>query len=1325
MTATHRERLLRRLEHASHLTTTAAFLLTILLVTTGYASELNVVAETLFSEAGWAVTGVLALTAITAAFWYYERHLHDHPRLILTAGVVLALAGVLDLGVNLYILTTAGWPETIHWDAYAPPAAIVALAGLAAITRRKIRPTASKLRIHSPKPQQAAAVAFALLLVLSGVGPFASLGGLVVDEHDGAASAQSDSTNISDLTTYKEYDQGHFTVNGPNSVSVESIEEDHTDHLYAKANDVSETGGTMKWRVDVTGTSDSWEWGWLTGFTSGTYADTSTYTGNVSSMFGVVTHHNNDGEAKYRLSRWNGTTDDRVETEIIADVSDNDAVYITLEVDSENNAAYGRVYSDANRTNLLGESSISINPDREYSYVSPVAGQNDSTNNIAGISADITQFSVDGVTGPLPSDPTGQALDQTGDPVPNATVVATYEGQEFDQKLIDGKPFQELQNEPTKHLDSWQGQLDGLGVDDPTEAGTTEWYDHLKEQNDARVVSHTGEDWGKEGTSIDFLVPTPTYESSQELPGVTLRNPTVVYDDDDTVTLSTWSGTDTSLAFQDGLDQQLPGETQPSNITVSRVDPLGDEIWSETHQTRAVYYDRHQGNCGWSDDTGTCIKNHHAVALDLEPGVYHASPGDSDITTTFVVTGDGEYDSLTSEIDNWAENRSSAVSDYNQQLRDAHEDLPIETTSTNESGYYTLSPPANAESASVTVTKTGAEGVVNDPESVTKPDLRESIEAETRAHFSQEAPTGLDFQDAFDARHRDDTFQRVCERMDSVADDTGAPYYGDKHDVAINGGDFDIHGDRVLTNGLQPPEQACAAMNIAEQILSGNLAGVLPPFLDVDDLEDKFAVLAPLLDANPELKSLLEDETGVNLDSTDPDDYTTEEIEAVVTEGGEIADEYASGAGSGGAAPGSGGGIPSSGDTGTTAPTVGDGDQTVDETAETLTEEWPVTGVDDWSNAEVMVRIHWSNGTTTALGTNSSYVDIRESSIGSDTVQLENYPLNASDPPVARTKLTVVSSEGVGNSPDSPDSVVRNPSFDGDIPRLQSIQVSSLTPKAGSNITVAATPADPARFGSVESVTIDGPDCERSVAPDGDDTSIETCDTAGDTRVHVQFSNSGNASFTETFVVETRDTASQRPASIRGMVGPTGRWAIASDGLHEARIDIEDGASKISLVAISEPDDVPQRYAAYATGMDTPQDADVETRIVAGDAEQTVRKQVGVTLHSSRPSNGTLYYRNGDPVPAEEDHPMGRLRFQDDQLVYESFTSDTGELALRVNQDPGFVERVRHWLGTTSLNPLSLSVSGDVVLVGSPIVVLLLRRRRGRPPNGGETGASA
>lgn len=1275
MTRTYsRERLLRRLEQLSHAMTTAAFLVTLVLVTTGYATELNLVAAELLSSAGWAATGLLALGVLTASFWYFERSLDDAPRVVLGGAGVVALLSVADLGVNLWLLAEAGLPETVHWAAYGTPAALVATAGLVAVGRRELVTLAAVVRADaedwSVSPQQAAAVAFALLLVVSGVGPFASFGGLVTQDHSGTAAAAG-GTVIDDF-------------------------EDGNDSEWSGTFEVKQSAA---FEGDYGYTGGSSEGGASRSFDAKTYDNISFYA-RFDSFAGSTGF-------EYARPRFVFRADDGTDGPRFGLDSNGDIGYIDsggtwhniggnlstskwykfkFEPDFSNHQGTLRVL-DANGT-LVVSGTVSF-----YS----------SANNFGQVSIDqYTQNSLDfdylaanGQTVSEPtSGPTGRVTDGAGDPVANATVVAEYNGENFADVLIDGTPYQELKSDPLANLDGWQTQQSQPGFD-----GADIQTGDL-DVGGKTVLMHRSDQWGLEG---------PIQIGGRYFPSSStgLGTPKTALGPDENPTFSCWQPTSSLLGeiSEDELEAEVEGFSHATcdAITVERVDPLNDTVSRTNYSTGAEIVVGIQS----FDITST---TYEVASPDLDEGMYRVYPqGQPGQATMYVVAPNGDVSQLEADIENWASSKAEAASEFNERVKNQYSEIPAETVTTNESGYYTLSPPSEAESVDIRVMKAGVEDLVADPTNLSSSTIEQDIESATRSEF--EAETTVDFQAAYQDYQTgsDDTFQSVCQRMASVSDQTGAPLYGEKRGVPVPNGDLDVQGERVMTTDLDPAERTCVALNQLEALLndpSSVLPGLPNDFQDLTraELNELLKPILPALTANEDLKEFVEAQTGIALDSENPEDYSTEELKVLATEGLETVETPPEDIPTNiGGQPGGIGGIPQlprvpdGGDT-PNVPTIGDGDGTSNRTNGTLSYEWPIANVDNWDETQVLIRIS-GNGSADTIGTNSSYVDIDENAVGTDTVTLEEYPVdgNAAAYEVA---IDVISPQGMGRDRQ----YARNPTFDGTIPDLKALRVSTRDPGPSNSVTVEAQPDAGAAWGGVTRVEVTGPDCSKTVNATDDEATFTTCGEGGH-RVAVVFQNSGNATFTEVVRLDAGATAGESQSQISAASGPTGRYAIASGSLESGSVEVLDGASVVELTAITPANsDPPSRVIASTVGIDAARGATTEVQIREGSQERTIRQRIPLVVHTDPVGDETLLWRNGQPIRNPGESPTATVSRQNSSTVIDTYTSDDASLVVTVDRDPGPITRLTHSIGLRfpALPVASLAMAAIVVLGRRP-----------------------
>lgn len=917
----------------------------------------------------------------------------------------------------------------------------------------------------------------------------------------------------------------------------------------------------------------------------------------------------------------------------------------------------------------------------------------DSAGYVYSASADNEVHSFEAEGGPRApeGDVTGVVEDSNGNPVVNATVVAAA----VNDSAADNPDVDRSQEEIEEFVQnsepaSWEEQLNQF--DEFSEDGFNPSPSDLEQQQ--RVFMHTEEDWGTQPVPDHYLFFDRVFEGQ---PPDDLT-PRAVIDSDDTAAFACWEPGTSWL--EDDIDSSIPGfETSKCDVTVERIDPLDDSTGKRTIESNPLYKVWAAGNLG--------SKTHHVAAADLEPGYYKVYPeGSPEAATTYAVAPDEQTEQIQTDIESMVQGDCSDAADligYEAELCELEQKGAFEakTTKTNANGEFAFSFNSSVSHVELRATKSGTPlDEVNDSDEF-RDEIATDFENTVRSKFSAEAPSSSDLSD-----YNSGELEEYCREMESVSEDFGAPYYGEAR-ASVPSEDVRITGQRAPIPEDVPQEiYQCGVFSYADDILNGNLANILPSFLDNADLEARFEHLMDFLTVNNDLLEEVNDATGADLVEYldgDPSGIGDDELETIVNDGwGEVDDGL---------------GFPEDERNGRT----GGGDVPAPSPPETdvgelLEATWTVPNVDDWSEDAValLVRLHFSDGSTKSLDRDSEYVSIEESTFGADEVKLE-YPLNETDPASVNVDLDIATSDGIGSDPDTGDDTVKNPTFEGDVPALQHLQLSSLEPQAGGTLTMDAHPSSRAEWGGVDHVNITGPGCERSVDAADDSAEIGLCDEPGHTRVEVVFQNPDGEPFREVFNIETQTTAKSRPPTVRAMTGPTGRWLLTEGA--EGKLDVTDGGSTVDIEVVAEEGDIPGRVAAHTTGISLAPETDINVRVAEGDQKNTIRKRIGVTLYTSPPEDYAVYYRNGKPIPFEEQTAYGHLEQQDsDQLVYDTYTGPNAELTFTSSENPGIIERMTHWvrLNWPINNPVA-SVSPAPLVGMLPLAGLLLVARRRKP----------
>ena len=894
----------------------------------------------------------------------------------------------------------------------------------------------------------------------------------------------------------------------------------------------------------------------------------------------------------------------------------------------------------------------------------------------------------------------GTVTDANGNPVENATVSATFYDRD-EPVLIDGEDFREIVESPLP--EQWDVHPDKGEV--PTDESGSVDYKQFPQTADATVVlAHEGKDWGIRGYGPGNRVISLPGDQALPEPRRALAA------DHNTIAFSCWNPSARPGFSSDSIDSSIPNaETTPCTVHLRKLTPTGDVEFNRTLDSKAVYASRGASYFGWSEDTPTAVKHHHAVPLELEPGIYSVdAEGSAAPPTVVAVAPDRDVTQLRAENENWASNRLENITAYNEkvQAEQNNGNLSTATTTTNESGYYSLSVPDGADEADLTASK-NPEQPSFDRTELTRQELTDQVESAVTTNFKAEADQSVDSLENYRQTEGIEAFKSICQQMDPIDEDVGGPYRGERNGVSVPQSGVDITGTRQLTQGIEPPLDQCAALNLLESLFDDGLAwldaGVLDDIenMSPEEIRAQLAEILPLLNANPDLKQELEDETGITLDSDDPDDYSDDEAKQLLSEGSTLIDNPGDedkvdrGSGNGGDGGGFFGGVDSPTDDGDSAPSVGGGDgddTTVDppsddgdtgggsndnETDGFISKEWRVVNVDDWDEAELLVQLDWSNGSTTTLNDSSEYVSIDQRTARPDRVLLEEYPWPDNGPESVEASLSVADNSGVDSSPGSG---TPNPTFDGDVPTPNHIRLSTSAPNSDQNVTVSVAGGE--GFGQLADLNATGPDGLATTAEivDNETARFRTNGT-GTHRLELTLENPGGVQFTEVIRLRASSVQQPRPPTLKTSVGPTGRYPILSNGLTEGEVTVSEGGGQVE-VAVTAPEK-PDRVAIHTTDADVASDATHTVEVRTGADQQQVQESVGVILHQPKLSEESLWYRNGDALPNGEQSPNGQVRHENGSSVVDTFTDGNGEVEIRSIDDPGPLDRARHWADLT------------------------------------------
>lgn len=892
----------------------------------------------------------------------------------------------------------------------------------------------------------------------------------------------------------------------------------------------------------------------------------------------------------------------------------------------------------------------------------------------------------------------GRVYDQNGDPVENVTVHATGWDRSNDPPTLGGEPLHDITDRPVP--DEWDNQVSNLDGFSPTS------YDPSPSDvgPDTRVFLHTEKDWEAGDISDHWLVSKRVFEGTPP-DGVT-PHPTI--DESEQAMFACWKPDDSLVG--DSIDSSISGfATTSCEVTVERVDPLGNVEDSRTMDTEPLYEVWDPRNFG--------SKTHEVAATELQPGVYRVYPnGNQEAVMYYTVAPSGDVNKLDDTLPNLNGIDDCSTLDriwVQQACAELKSQGPlgkyVSNATTNSTGHYNLSAPSNAERVELVGVKsgTGLESGTNEPdEEAIRNEFEDAVNSNFRLHDEVRQP-----MDSFYEEKGRERFREICADMDNVMDDVGEPYFGQASSVVPNG-NADIGGHRIIPPNVDQLTLECASINIVESLMNNNLGFIDGGLMDdisnlsPNEQREKLEEILPFLRGNDALQEEFESRTNVDLNSSDPDDYTNSEVETILSDGSTVIDETSggnAGGGGGGNAGGGGGG-------GTSAPAVGGGSGEADEVAETISAQWPVGNVDDWEEAQLLLRLDWSNGTTTTLNQSSEYVSVEENTLGVDVVHLSDYPVGEKDPAAVNPRLDVATSDGHdgGNT-----GGVRNPTFDGTMPDTSHIKISTLAPGPNDRVTVSADGGE--SFGGIKRIEVTNPDGSKEEVAASEGAANFTTGGAGDHRVAVTVANSEGTEFVEVLRVRAKQTTQDRPPTLKASVGPTGRFAVIGNGMERGSIDVRDGASEIRIIGVLKDD--PKTVSIHTTNADIASDATHSIELRKGAEEKAIDSSPRILLHQQKVSEEAIFWRNDHALPRGEQSTEGIVKVKNSSTVVDTF-AEAGKLEVRSIDNPGPVQRLRHWADLRLPGMPFLTVSIPSIPMPTevlPILFAFVLKRRDPP----------
>ncbi|WP_227132325.1 hypothetical protein [Halorubellus salinus] len=737
-----------------------------------------------------------------------------------------------------------------------------------------------------------------------------------------------------------------------------------------------------------------------------------------------------------------------------------------------------------------------------------------------------------------------------------------------------------------------------------------------------------------------------------------LGDPLVEVPANQPVVLSSWDPTKSSL-IESEVNADLRGKTTDSPIQLTHLDPAGDGLKTETIPLSQEY------------QVGVVATSTHSYAtVELSPGFYEVSVKNSSVSYTIVA---GDPNEIAAEISKKLLNREDELRKHAKQMRERFNSSKFvaETVVTSENGSFSVSLPSNVQTVSATAYKVPA-GM--DPSNATRADIREYYNT---MNISR-ATVDVEEEEPFVVSHHDLTRADANLTSEADLDDVVPAFYlpaGEvREDVPASNVTLEVYKTDIPK--YADPGITANRSQLRDWFLSNLTYGDLPPALQDrwnatrERLNETREKLKNITAANEELRSwfekLLAEQRNTTVEKVRVQirdaDKTKEELREEVGALRQAIAELES--------------------------TVSIDEPEVSAQSDNVSLAWTLPGALDSANVSVLA--HYANGTTRSVP--SKYVAVDEGTLPGqgDVVRVSEFPLGDSDPASVQFELMAASSEGWATSSE----VVKNPSFSGELPSIDSISLSTVNPGPKENVTVRVSPSERGSWKQITNVSVLGPDGSTIGTGPVENGSSFAFTTAG-AGVHtaqITAETTGGSTVEIPVRIKAVGREVDAPPTLSVKESPVGEYVLTSAEFERAEVSTENARERVQVTAqLPNGDGVPSEVSVHLEELSTPGDSTVSVKFVRGENEESVTQHVPVTVHMAAPSGNLLLWRNGQAV-SNDGGSWGQANIQSDQLVIKTFTDDTGDLTLQKQNDAGLLAQISHGFAQF-IQGFSLSVS--------------------------------
>jgi hypothetical protein len=362
-----------------------------------------------------------------------------------------------------------------------------------------------------------------------------------------------------------------------------------------------------------------------------------------------------------------------------------------------------------------------------------------------------------------------------------------------------------------------------------------------------------------------------------------------------------------------------------------------------------------------------------------------------------------------------------------------------------------------------------------------------------------------------------------------------------------------------------------------------------------------------------------------------------------------------------------------------------------------LSVEIPIpAGVDP---GDIAAEIEWNDGSVDVI--DDEYLNIDESLLGTSTVTVVDYPLEANADGRALADVVVRTSNNEGRNEQRVG--VENPAFGGDIPAIQAVDVSSTRPGPDQWVSVQLRPRADEGYQSLHSLDVYDPEGNLlDVRRSGEEARFLT-DGPGTYRIRANYDSQTGERFSKTIAIRAGETSLSTPPTIRMEQSVGGPFAVAGDGF--ADVEVEGDASNLELSGVLPGDaQAPGEIRLNPGDVQAGDETSLSLAVLRGDSQTQVREHMGVVVNSPDHTEGSIYYRNDDePITVEGETRYGEVATSEDGPTrVQSYTDADGVVSVSANHAPGIIDNTWHWIRINSPLNTDFNILQTAGLAGGP-----------------------